>query len=251
MSFQAQNWAVKITAGSPVNKMVLLHIANYADERGECYPSQERLAKELELSIRAVRDALAALEKKGIIRRERRYGEDGYRTSDRICLNSSYRHDMPVGPSGLPEGGAGDLTGTSLHSYRQEVPTNHQRTTTLSSLRSERGPPPAKAHRLPEDFTLTEQRYAKGVAKGLSEKEIRDEFEHFKDHFIGTGKKWVDWDRCWCSWLARTAQRRPRPSAHGPNGREASTGYRAAQRAISRYTDGGGADGRNETDLPF
>ena len=45
MSFQAMAWAVKQETGSPVSKLVLLMLANYADEHGKCYPSQEHLAK--------------------------------------------------------------------------------------------------------------------------------------------------------------------------------------------------------------
>ena len=35
MSFQAMAWAVKQNTKSPVSKLVLLMIANYADEKGE------------------------------------------------------------------------------------------------------------------------------------------------------------------------------------------------------------------------
>jgi len=38
-------WAVKQDTKSPVAKLVLLMIANYVDEKGEAYPSQEHLAK--------------------------------------------------------------------------------------------------------------------------------------------------------------------------------------------------------------
>jgi hypothetical protein len=45
MSFTAMAWAVKQDTKSPVAKLVLLMICNYADEKGQAYPSQEHLAK--------------------------------------------------------------------------------------------------------------------------------------------------------------------------------------------------------------
>lgn len=107
MSFQAQNWAVKIKTGTPSAKSVLLLLANYADHTGFCYPSQERLAEELELTERTVRDALGRLEEMGVIRRERRFTTEGYRTSDGIRLNASYGKPLPSGPKGQGEAFSG------------------------------------------------------------------------------------------------------------------------------------------------
>lgn len=173
MSYQAQTWAVKITTGSHVAKAVLLHIANYADDAGYCWPSQERLAKELEMGERTVREALARLEEMGVIRRERRYGKDGYRTSDGIRLNPSYRQQPPQGPRGQPAGDAGnegeilpagdaaktlpadgaDLTGRLGHSYRQEPPPNNQELPeNHHTTRSARGAKGAKKPSYTPDF---------------------------------------------------------------------------------------------------
>lgn len=118
MSYQATTWAAKVRTGSHVLKAVLMAVANYADEEGECYPSQARLAFDTELTDRTVREALSRLEEMGIINRTRRSNEDGYRSSDRIRLNGSYRKEPPLGPSDLPEGGSGRAS----KSYRKDVP---------------------------------------------------------------------------------------------------------------------------------
>lgn len=44
MSVQAITLALSVPAGSPSAKCVLLALANYANERGQCWPSQKRLA---------------------------------------------------------------------------------------------------------------------------------------------------------------------------------------------------------------
>lgn len=115
MSVQAMGWAFKVRTGSNVLKSVLVAVSNYADEDGICWPSQARLARDTELSDRTVREALLRLEKMGLIERTRRTNEDGYRASDRIRLNPSYRKQPPLGPMDQEEG-------ASDRSNRSEVP---------------------------------------------------------------------------------------------------------------------------------
>jgi hypothetical protein len=65
-------WARDQKTGTPATKAVLLTLATYADERGFCFPSQERLAIDTELTDRTVRTALARLELLGLIERHER-----------------------------------------------------------------------------------------------------------------------------------------------------------------------------------
>lgn len=60
--------------GSPTRKAVLFDLADRANDSGECYPSVARIANDTELSERAVRDALRALEAAGLIRSSARSG---------------------------------------------------------------------------------------------------------------------------------------------------------------------------------
>lgn len=131
MSIQAVAWAIRQKVGSPTGKVLLLCLANYADENGECWPSQTTISNEAELGERATRDWLKALEDAGFIERRRRNRADGSRTSDlfRLCLEK--RTENP--PSGLPAKSAGRPnqpagssapTGISRRAYRQEMPGN-------------------------------------------------------------------------------------------------------------------------------
>ena len=87
MSFQAMTWAVKQKAGNATAKCLLLAIANYADEEGRCWPSQSQLAKDCECSERTIGRIISDMEKRGILKRERRHRGNGSRTSDIIHLN--------------------------------------------------------------------------------------------------------------------------------------------------------------------
>lgn len=95
MSFQAMAWAVKQKVGNATGKAILLMLANYADEAGQCFPSQETLATECECSKRSVLDWLQKFEDMGILSRDRRHGAGGYRRSDilTLCLGAAFSRE--------------------------------------------------------------------------------------------------------------------------------------------------------------
>jgi hypothetical protein len=69
MSWQAVDWVIRQTTGKAGRKLLLLALANYADENGICWPSQARLARDTEQSVDTVqRDALEELT---LLKRER------------------------------------------------------------------------------------------------------------------------------------------------------------------------------------
>lgn len=86
MSFQTLEWARRRPLKSPSAKLVLLTLASYAGERGECFPSQARLAEDTAQSVDSVQRRLGELEKMGLLVRFRRMRPDGSRTSDQIVL---------------------------------------------------------------------------------------------------------------------------------------------------------------------
>lgn len=87
MSFEALAWAWKQKTGSAGRKAVLSALAQFADEHGNCYPSQDHIAEYTEQSTRTVREHMAWLEANGFLSRRGRIRQDGTRTSDEITLN--------------------------------------------------------------------------------------------------------------------------------------------------------------------
>lgn len=85
MSVKAMTWAWErdIPEGE---KMVLLALADHADDRGVCWPGQERIAGKVGCSGRTVARRLESLERAGLISRTARWGDKG-RTSDLITLS--------------------------------------------------------------------------------------------------------------------------------------------------------------------
>jgi len=73
MSFQAMAWAVAQKGIRPLEKLVLLALANYAsNSAGECYPSMATLADDTGMSRDSVIRAIKAMEDAGLLRVIRR-----------------------------------------------------------------------------------------------------------------------------------------------------------------------------------
>lgn len=71
MSWQATSWALNQKVGNPARKLLLLAIAEYADEYGVCWPSQSRLARHTEASLDTVQRQTKKLVADGLLRVER------------------------------------------------------------------------------------------------------------------------------------------------------------------------------------
>ena len=70
MSFQAMAWAVKQKTGDGLARCLLLTLANYANEKDECWPSLSRLAADCEMNKVTVIRKLAQLVERGLIAKE-------------------------------------------------------------------------------------------------------------------------------------------------------------------------------------
>ncbi|UFZ02931.1 helix-turn-helix domain-containing protein [Bradyrhizobium ontarionense] len=67
MSWQATAWAVEQIVGPPARKLLLLVLANYADEHGICWPSQDTLAANTGMSLDTVQRQTKKLQDGGFL----------------------------------------------------------------------------------------------------------------------------------------------------------------------------------------
>ena len=97
MSAEALTWAWKINLSSS-QKIIVLALANYADQEASCYPGHERLSQMTGMSVRSVGRNLRELEAMGVFTKERRSRKNGSgRTSDRYYLNLAWSgSEQPV-----------------------------------------------------------------------------------------------------------------------------------------------------------
>lgn len=104
MSNAALTWAMSTRVGSSTRKLVLLVLADRAnDDNWSTWVGQETIAVETELSVRSVGRALAEMEHAGVIERSQRRRGDGFRSSDLIRLNMAWEpEDEPPDPVDNP-----------------------------------------------------------------------------------------------------------------------------------------------------
>ncbi|MBB1320581.1 helix-turn-helix domain-containing protein [Shewanella sp. SR43-8] len=77
MSMELMVKAMKTKVGNPLRKLVLLKLADNANDQGECWPSYSYIAEQCEISRRSVMDHVKKLEAAGLLRREYRKGVKG------------------------------------------------------------------------------------------------------------------------------------------------------------------------------
>jgi len=95
MSFQAMAWAANQTTKNSVQKLVLLMLANYADENNSCFPSYQHLADVCSCTKKTAVRACQELEKEGIIETQKRFDNKGKQTSNRFIIRGVKKD--PVG----------------------------------------------------------------------------------------------------------------------------------------------------------
>ena len=75
MSWLALDWASKQKTGNGTNKLVLICLANYADDKNTCFPSFKTLISITEMSRSTIIRALKNLEQLGLIKIQERFAD--------------------------------------------------------------------------------------------------------------------------------------------------------------------------------
>jgi hypothetical protein len=201
-------------------KLLLIALANYADENMRCYPSHKRLAADTCLTDRTIRGLLAGLEARKFISRKERTRPDGSRSSDIVTLHFD-------GETDASDEGAEISGGTEMVSggVRKPLPGGTEMVSALTTFEpvteprkeaeaSFETPVPKNGSRLSDGWlpgwTYTPTDF------GLSDEEHAGELAKFRDYWRGvpggSGRK-LDWDATWRNWMRRAsndlARRKP------------------------------------------
>jgi len=101
MSHRATNWAIEQRGLKPATKVVLFHLADRHNPDFGCFPSQQRLAEDCEMSRASVNQHLAILEARGLLKRVQRRDEKTNRQqSTRYLFAFEEGYDEVPGPVG-------------------------------------------------------------------------------------------------------------------------------------------------------
>lgn len=253
MSFHASSWAKRQVTGSPNRKALLMVLAEYsgphewepegADGRHFCWPRQDTLAHDTEMTDRSVRTHLAGLEEQGLIRRLARGGSGEGRRSDLIILAVGDDGPMPFPVDTSVDDDVDNATGKDFREGATGKSEQGNRKNGAGAPYIEPPKEPARTTsrgtRLPEPFEVTEEMrawYRENIGAAVNGVL---EHEKFLDYWRSrTGQVAVkkDWIATWRNWM-RTALER---SSRRPNGTQQSAAPRfqtAQERSAARLAE--------------
>lgn len=102
MSVKAVTWALEQEIADPVSHLLLVNLANHANEDHVCWPGQQLLADRIGRSKDTVQRHLRKLEKSHHIKSSFRADENGHRTSNLYTLNVVVTVGVTPKPSDVP-----------------------------------------------------------------------------------------------------------------------------------------------------
>ena len=217
MSIQAITAAFALEGVGPSEKLLLLALANYADENGRSYPSQKRLASDTGLSDRTIRRLLAEMADAGLLTRTERTRSDGSRSSDIITLT------FPTQMSG----GADTMSG----GVRTQCPGGADMVSALTTF--EPSSNQVRSEDLPQKTRASKRCHAEWVPKVETIQRLADEgyqpgqleraLTMIRDHQFPVARS--DWDATFRNWVRNDRSIRPagKPNVqHIPDQRQAA-----------------------------
>lgn len=208
MSIELLSSALRTPGLTPVQKLTLVCLANYADEVGTCYPSHAHISELVGLKDpRGVRRVIKKLEDQGLLTIESRWVEQ---TPGRRRQTSN-RYHLTIPSPDLGARGEGGHSARGGHSTRgwgvTEPPYTKDLYTHTGDLKNE----PARrvlSNFCPEGFVPNE-----AMISGLKLDpaiNVVEQLQMFKNHEFSQQKS--DWDAAFLNWLRRT---RPPVSPQG------------------------------------
>ena len=192
MSLMAKAMGVKV--GNSLRKLVLIKLADNANDKGECWPSYQHIADQCECSKSAVRNHIDALEDMGLLKRENRVGVNNGKG------NTSNVYYLNLDATPMPGGSAGDSPRTS-HSFEPvtEPDSLSARGQFISEAAKRRiGISPNGEIPFPPAFKPSADHIAIASEKGIS---IETELLNFRDYHQARGTKLIDWNSAFRVWL--------------------------------------------------
>ncbi|WP_088211115.1 helix-turn-helix domain-containing protein [Shewanella sp. Shew256] len=103
MSMELMVKAMKAKVGNPLRKLVLIKLADNANDQGECWPSHQYIAEQCEIGKSTVRKHIADLAEAGLLKIESRKGPKGNLSNVyTLTLCQQVAQPMPPDSIGMP-----------------------------------------------------------------------------------------------------------------------------------------------------
>lgn len=135
MSMNLMAKAMNIKVGNPLRKLVLIKLADNANDNGECWPSYQHVADQCEVSRSTVKSHIRALEEMGLLKREcRRKGELNQSNVFYLTLDNAQQIPPESGGAGAALGGGAGAAPRTYHSFE---PVNEPKNIMFEHVRTE------------------------------------------------------------------------------------------------------------------
>ena len=170
MSHEGTNWAIRQKGLKPATKLVLWYLCDRHNPDFGCFPRQDRLAAEAEMSVSSLNDHLRILEERGLIRRIKRSDPKTKQQlstlyilgfEDRFTLNpvpnsgtGPEGDDLPGSVDNYGENGGSDSEKPTPETDQKPTPKFGDYSKTVREITSKEEDAGARAN--PQPFAMTE-----------------------------------------------------------------------------------------------
>lgn len=210
MSVQALTQAIAIRGVTSSEKLLLMVLSNYANEKMQCWPSHRRLAEDACLSERTILTLMRGLEDRKIISRIQRRRDDGSRGTDVITLNLGGEATSPRGEHIAPSGeidrkGVGKLLrdgGEVASPLTTFEPSSEPSVDEPVVVAASATPAKRRLRLVPEAWAPSAKVLSDLADLGFVSGEIERELSTFRDHEFRDPKS--DFDRAFRTWMKRS-----------------------------------------------
>lgn len=224
MSVDALSWAFRAQV-TPMEKLVLLALADRASEFGDCYPSARDIVTRTGLSDRSVRRILHMLAQRGLLSVETRSRDNGATTSNRYLLHVGLAVTVGFGTQGGSPPDTDDpppltqTTGAPLthrgsppgHTgggimNRQDRTVRKEDSATATRAREKPKIQKTAAVPLPPDWLPTDDDLAYARQVGVDPESVLRDFRAYWTRVEGAKGLSDNWSLAWVRWVRREGQ---------------------------------------------
>jgi hypothetical protein len=223
-------WQIELPASE---KLVLLALADCANDEGGCWPSMATLSTKCSKGERTVQTAIQSLVKSGHLTRDERPGRGCFYTVHPRKNGTPAKPAPPQKTAATPAKSAG-------HPRKSRTQTVIEPSGTVK-------PTEARAHEIPDGWQpmgFGETSKCRKIIDEWPPDELETQIEHFIAHHRTRGNKFKDWQDVWKTWVigSRRFGGTDRGSAARPaRQRDSRDGF---ERALDRRIEARHAPGR-------
>lgn len=186
--------AFEAKVGNSARKLVLIKLADNANDQGFCWPSHQYIADQCEISKRSVINHISALEEMGLVTVKKRKKESGGNHSNYYYLHFDgvkILHGGSENSAPSPSENSAPITCHSLEPVKEPIcgkaePKKEKRMT-----------------QLPDSFEPNENNIETAKKAGI---DIEYQLQQFKDWHLAKGSKYKDWNRAFNTWLRKSVE---------------------------------------------